>query len=88
MGYLIKTDPDPWRSRGQVSLLEHDTYTCGHCGRVVKLVYGDPAPARAAFEVNVREVSGCRKCGKFVCNPCRNFGCDPIEEKLKRAEKR
>ena len=88
MGYLIAEDPDPWRSRGQVSVMEHDTLTCGHCGRVVKLVINkDVRPERAAFELDAKSVSGCRRCGQFVCDPCRRFGCDPIEAKLERLER-
>lgn len=87
MGYLRIDDPDPWRSRGQVSVIEADTLTCGHCNAVVKLVLGDVRPERAAFEVNAKSVSACRRCGRFVCNPCRRFGCDPIEAKLERLER-
>jgi hypothetical protein len=89
MGYLRIDDPDPWRSRGDVSVIEADTLSCGHCSRVVRLVIKkDVRPERSAFEVDARAVSGCRRCGQFVCDPCRAFGCDPIEEKLARHEKR
>jgi len=87
MGYLIKTDPDPWRSKGQVSVVENDTITCSHCNRLVKLVLGDVAPGREAFEQNAKDVAWCRNCNGFICNPCRKFSCDPVEEKLGRWEK-
>jgi hypothetical protein len=88
MGYLIQTDPDPQRSKGQVSVVENDTFTCIHCSRIVKLVYGDPKPGREAFEVNVKDVTWCTKCMAPICNPCRRFSCDPIEKKLGRYEKK
>lgn len=87
-GYLRVTDPDPWRSRGQVSVLEADTFTCAHCSRIVELVIKkDVRPERACFEVDVKEVTACRRCGLFLCDPCRNGTCDPVEEKLGRWEK-
>jgi hypothetical protein len=88
LGYLTISDPDPWRSRGQVSLIEHDTFTCAHCSVLVKLVLNkDVQPHRARFEVNAKQVAACRRCSQFICDPCRNFSCDPIEEKLGRYEK-
>ena len=87
MGYLIVTDPDPQRSKGQKSVLENDTFCCKHCGRIVKLIYGDPRPSRVAFEQNVKHVNFCRKCHAPVCAPCTALPCDPVEKKLERLEK-
>ncbi len=94
MGYATLFDPDPQRSKGQVSLIENDTTICAHCGRLQKLIYGDPLPWRVGFDQNVKSVNVCKKCvvpGKafsgVVCAFCTQFACDPVEKKLERLER-
>lgn len=87
MGYLLFNDPDPWRSKGQVSVVENDTFTCCHCGRIVRLVHGDPKPGRELHQQNVKNVYACRKCNAPVCTLCSIKPCDPLEEKMKRLER-
>lgn len=57
---------------------EHDTFTCRHCQKLVKV------PAFAKPE----DVGGlCYVCMAPVCPQCTDKGqCDPFEEKLKREE--
>lgn len=79
-GYLICDDPDPTKSKGQVGRQENDTFTCGHCGRIVIVKpLCDPA-----------DMGGlCGGCGALVCPGCHGRGvCDPLEEKLRRDEER
>lgn len=86
-GYMEKTDPDPQRSKGQVSIYKNDCVACCHCGRIIKLIKGDPKPFRIIWEQNVKKMSVCRNCMQPVCTPCTSLPCDPIEKKLERAEK-
>ena len=57
---------------------ETDTFTCGHCNKVVAV----------AANANPDDLGGmCRCCQRMICPRCVDLGrCDPIEEKLKRAE--
>lgn len=79
-GILTIFDPDPQRSKGQVSTRECDTFTCSHCGKVVLVpVRCDPADAGGL----------CHTCAGLICGECVGRGvCDPLEEKLRRAEAR
>ena len=93
MGYAVFKDPDPWRSKGQLSVVENDTATCCHCGRIVKLVHDDPKPWRLLWEQNVKKVLVCRKCigpggarSAIVCAECSAKPCDPMERKLQKIE--
>jgi hypothetical protein len=86
VGYGIIFDPDPQRSKGQVSIFEFDTKTCAHCGRIIRLVHGDPSPLNI-FEQNVKRVVFCTKCDAPVCTICKGLRCDPVEKKLDRWEK-
>ena len=72
-GYLIATGVD-----GQVS--ECDSFTCGHCCRVVWV----GARERAA------DIGGfCRCCTKLICGPCVDTGrCEPLETRLQAMERR
>lgn len=94
MGYAIATDPDPWRSRGQLSVVENDTATCCHCSRIIKLVFGDPKPGRVLWEQNVKKVLVCRRCigpggarSAIVCAECSTKECNPIERQLDKMER-
>ena len=69
-GYSIITDP-VLRDK------EADTFTCGHCGKVVFV-----KPFMDAAEMGGR----CTCCDKLICSHCVGKGCDPMEEKLKRWE--
>lgn len=56
---------------------EHDTFTCAHCNKVVRVrPKCDPA--------DLGGFCGC--CAKLVCPSCVGKGCDPLERKLERAE--
>lgn len=70
-GYLVGVDVDG-------GLHEADTFTCFHCNKVV-IVKPKCDPA---------ELGGmCRICCKMICPSCVDLGrCDPMEEKLARAE--
>ncbi len=78
--YFHQVDPDPWRSQGQVRVIEKDTTTCQHCGKVVFL------PANGKLD-NVGDM--CRTCWEFICAECvgkNGYRCDRLEEKLAREE--
>lgn len=70
-GILICTSVDG-------AAVEHDTFTCAHCGAIVRVEH------RASPE----DMGGrCGVCDKLICPRCVKLGrCDPLEEKLKRAE--
>jgi len=59
---------------------EYETFTCGHCGAIVKV------PHRAAPE----QLGGiCKLCMSMTCAKCVETGkCDPFEKKLERMEDR
>lgn len=71
-GYASITTPD-----GRVR--EADTFTCGHCQRIVHVKAG-----ASPYEMG----GACSICGTLVCPKCVGQGCDPFEEKLKRMEAR
>lgn len=58
-------------------VFEADTFCCFHCGRMVHVrPRMDPA-----------DLGGmCKICYHLVCPTCVGNGCDPFEEKLRRAE--
>jgi hypothetical protein len=59
--------------------VEHDTFTCQHCGRIVVVRHG----------CSPEELGGrCTCCGGLICPDCVGKGCDHIEKKLERAEAR
>ena len=74
-----------FRSKGYSLLLdengkptEHDTFTCRHCQRLVKV---------APFQ-KPEDVGGlCYCCYAPICPACTDRGgCDPIDEKIKRQQ--
>jgi hypothetical protein len=80
-GYLITTDPDPTKSKGQKAVVECDTFTCGHCNSIVKV-----PPLCAANEMPGGQCYGCQR---LICPKCVAIdGCDVIENKLEREEAR
>lgn len=71
-GYSITCDP------ALNGAQEADTFTCGHCNCIVTVKpHSDPA-----------DMGGrCYVCDTLICKQCHGRGqCDPLEEKLKRAE--
>lgn len=72
-GYLVGHGPD-----GCVQ--ECDSFTCGHCNRIVLV-----RPKQ-----NAADVGGfCRCCTKLICGPCVDDGrCTPLEKRLEAAERR
>lgn len=63
----------------EFSCVEIDTFTCGHCNTI--------HPVRP--KEKPEDVGGlCYVCWALVCPNCVGGGCDPLEEKLKRAEMR
>lgn len=71
-GYLLVTGPD-----GKV---EHDTFTCAHCQRVVLVKVKAPASDCGGW---------CGRCAKCICPSCAaKPGCTPFEKKLERIEAR
>lgn len=82
-GYLITTDPDPTKSKGQKAVVEQDSVTCGHCSRIVTV------PAMCA--PNDMPYALCWGCRRNICLKCdderiRTMRCDVIEKKLERWE--
>jgi hypothetical protein len=72
-GYAVITDPD-------APVREIDTFTCGHCNRVVHVPPRcDPATLGGQ----------CKMCMTLICPACAGKpGCDPFEKKLERMEAR
>lgn len=68
------------RTTGPGGVEEHETFTCGHCQRIVHV------PPRAA----PASLGGvCKLCMRLVCPSCNARGkCDPFERKLEREEAR
>jgi hypothetical protein len=57
---------------------EADTFTCYHCNTIVIV-----KPKCDPYDLG----GMCRLCEKMICPKCVDIGsCDPLEEKLKRAE--
>jgi hypothetical protein len=72
-GYGIIVDPDP--PCGRATTHEFDLVLCGHCEAIVEIKPG-------------LAVHRCTCCDRLICSSCVGKGCDPIEEKLRRAERR
>ena len=69
-GYAVLTDPDK-------GVVERDTVTCKHCQ---KLTHVKP-------KQRPEDLGGlCFVCMGLICSNCVGKPCDPMEEKLKRAE--
>jgi len=71
-GYEIVTSPD-----GHVE--EADTYTCFHCGSVVRC---KPFVDGAAMGAR------CTCCDSLICLHCVGKGCTPLQKQLERWERR
>ena len=70
-GYAVLTEPDK-------TVVERDTFTCGHCNKIVMVEpMADPTAMGGM----------CFCCMKLVCPTCVDTGlCDPMEKKLERME--
>lgn len=82
-GYLVSSDPDPTKSKGQQAVVEHSTVTCGHCGSLVQV------PAMCKPEDMPYAL--CWGCRRNICLKCdderiRTMRCDTIDQKLERWE--
>jgi hypothetical protein len=82
-GYLVSTDPDPIKSKGQRAVVEQNTLTCGHCGSLVVV------PAMCKPEDMPYDL--CWGCRRNICAKCtgirnQTLKCDVIENKLERME--
>jgi hypothetical protein len=82
-GYLLVTDPDPTKSKGQRATAEFITQTCGHCGSLVRVDLSAPEPPTEL----------CYGCRRNICKSCvqeraTTMRCDVIENKLERWEAR
>ncbi len=62
---------------GPDGVFETDTFWCGHCGAHPKI-----QPKCSPEDLGGR----CTLCGNLICPQCVGKGCDPLEEKLRRAE--
>jgi len=71
-GYGILTQPEG-------APQEHDTFSCSHCNRVVRVEARQRADDIGGF---------CSVCAGLICPSCVGKGCDPLEEKLRRIEAR
>jgi hypothetical protein len=65
---------------GRLIGMEHDSYSCKHCARVVFVRVGE----------RPEDIGGlCKQCFGLVCPECVAQGrCDPLEAKLRRHEQR
>jgi hypothetical protein len=69
-----------YRETGPEGTVEHETFTCAHCQRLVKCSV-PPNP----------DIDGwnCRQCFARICRYCASKQvCDPFERKLERIEAR
>ncbi len=75
-------------------LVEYDTVTCCHCGRIIFTKPGTVSTVYLVLDPHTRQWTeedgaGCWHCGKPVCLPCHDLGtCVPMERQLERAEGR
>ena len=66
-----------WFYEGEIK--ERDTFTCGHCNRVVIVEPFSSASDCGGF---------CRMCSTLICGACAVKECSPFEEMLERMERR
>jgi hypothetical protein len=71
-GYWFYCDPDP--ARGHAAVIERDTTTCAHCGRLTRVKPGGDGTEQSPK---------CAKCDEHVCQGCKGrSGCWPLEMAL------
>ena len=63
---------------GPMGTQEADTFMCVHCNRHTQV-----KPFARPEDLGGR----CTCCNGIICKHCVGKGCDPLEEKLRRAEK-
>lgn len=82
-GYLVTSDPDPTKSKGQQAVQEWDTITCGHNGELVRV-----PPLCKPEDMPYALCWGCRRniCLRCAVEMDRTMKCDVIEAKLERME--
>jgi hypothetical protein len=80
-GYLLTTDPDPTKSKGQQAIIERATISCGHCNCLVVIDLKAPEPPTELCYGCQRNI--CRKC---IAERATTLKCDVIEKKLERWE--
>lgn len=63
---------------------EADTFTCGHCNRVIVKVGKDGIPRRATFAE--KEGWRCKQCNQYCCKLCLAVGdCNDFRRDAERA---
>jgi hypothetical protein len=82
-GYAVITAPD--------EIVEHDTITCGHCNKIVRVKAGTGATVYIipTFNGPPKEEAGafCRQCMRAICLPCCDIGvCTPLMKRIEAME--
>lgn len=85
-GYASVFSPEPSALRFdgrqehmRSGVFETDTFSCKHCNRVTHV----------RPKMDAADMGGlCKVCMGLVCKYCVGRGCDPLEAKLERAERR
>lgn len=86
-GYAVIVEPDR-------PLVERDTWTCGHCQRIIFTKPHTAATVYLCFDRRTgrwREEPGacCRVCMRAICLPCHAQGrCTPWERTVEASEAR
>jgi hypothetical protein len=75
LGYGIIVDP------AQCQPVEHDTFTCCHCSKVVPKAPYDPMGDKVL-------AARCTCCDALMCKECIGKGCRPVEKWLDQYEAR
>lgn len=77
---------------GPESTVEHETFTCGHCNRIVRMEKDvslqslDMAIRRGKEKRDIRRCGGC---DRLVCPKChKQPTCTPFEKVLEAVERR
>lgn len=72
-------DPGAFDRHGRRIDVEHDTFSCAHCGGIVFVNAGERAADIGGF---------CRACGKNICGPCVDEDkCRPVEQLIEAIER-
>jgi hypothetical protein len=61
------------------TFVECDTFTCGHCQRIVHVKPKQSPESLGGL---------CYGCDRLVCDHCAGKGCDVIEKKIERYERK
>lgn len=83
-GYSIITDPG-------ARPVEHDTFSCAHCGFITftKAGWGpmQVAVIRKDGSMYMKDVAKCFKCDEYVCPRCEGGECMPKMKRIEQEEK-